>query len=90
MCYTTASLVNWIIKLMLKYYGSVFLFCIHEEILLHQWLSPQEPPQFTQCSTLEPENITKQRKWKPVEEKENSKFRHHWHNCKIEVLKSDK
>lgn len=43
-CYTTTSLVNWIIKLMLKYYGSVFLFCIHEEILPDQWLSPQNLP----------------------------------------------
>lgn len=44
MCYTTTSLVNWIIKLMLKYYGPVFLFCISGEILLHQWLSPQNLP----------------------------------------------
>lgn len=61
-CYTTTSLVNWIIKLMLKYYGSVFLF-------LHSWgntswpvTQPPEPPRFTQWSTPEPDNITKQRK----------------------------
>lgn len=52
MCYSRTSLVNWIIKLMLKYYSSFFLpfflsfFLpfIHEEILLHQWLSPQNLP----------------------------------------------
>lgn len=42
MCYTITKLVNWIIELMLKYYGSFFI--IHEEILLHKWLSPQNHP----------------------------------------------
>lgn len=62
MCYTTTSLVNWIIELMLKYYGSVFFTIIHEEILLEEVIQPPEPPRFTRCSTLEPNKVTKQRK----------------------------
>lgn len=69
MCYTTTSLVNWIIELMLKYYGSVFFTIIHEEILLEEVIQPPEPPRFTRCSTLEPNKVTKQRKWKLVKGK---------------------
>lgn len=68
-CYKRASLVNWITELMLKYYGSVFflfvfffLFLIQEEIHLHKWLSPQDLP-LIQCSTFEPDEVTKQSKY---------------------------
>ena len=81
--YKTASLVNWIIELMVKYYGSVFL-CFFWFVRKHSFTSESDPRTLpcAQCCTREPYSLTKLRKRKFVEEKEKLKVRHNFHNCK--------
>lgn len=47
--------------------GESFIIIIHEEIHFEEVTQPPEPP----WVTLEPDKMTKQKKWKFVKEKEN-------------------
>lgn len=85
MCYTTTSLVNWIIELMLKYYGSVFfIIIIHEEILLERTSAPRTSPVYPMFHTRTWQG-DKTEKMKTCKRK-NSKSRHQSHGCKNRSL----